>query len=104
VKIAVSEHPRAVRSVRRTRAAAGLAGFVVAALLAFRGGLPPTDVLTRALLTGVCLHVIGWVFALAYWRAAIRAELEVIRRRRESARSRADALLRETAETSSPAR
>jgi hypothetical protein len=102
VKITLAEHPRAVRGVRRVRALAGLAGFLVAALLAHRTGLPATDVLTRALVTGVVAHVIGWFFALVYWRAVVHAELEVVRRRRLEARRRADDVLRDTAQSGSP--
>jgi hypothetical protein len=101
--IAVSQHPRAVRGVRRTRAAAGLAGFLVGAWLAHGAGLPAFDVLLRALLAGIGTHVAGWFFAVAYWRTAILAELEAARRRRDAAHEAADRLLRDTADAATHA-
>jgi hypothetical protein len=102
VKITIAEHPRAVRGVRRVRAIAGLAGFLVAALLAHKAALPAADVLSRALIAGIGAHVAGWFFALVYWRAAIHAELEVVRRHHLQARQKADDVLRDTAQAASP--
>ena len=95
--ISVREHPRAQRGVRRTRAAAGLAGFLVAALLAHRAGLPSFDVLVRALIFGIVAHVVGWRLAVAYWRAAVLAELEAAHRKRTAVRENAERVLREAA-------
>ncbi len=95
--ISVREHPRACRGVRRARAAAGLAGFLIAALMAHRAHLPAFDVLVRALVAGVVAHVVGWRLAVAYWRAAILAELEAARRKRRAVRDDAERVLREAA-------
>jgi hypothetical protein len=102
VTITVAEHPRAVVSVRRARALAGLAGFLLGALLAHKAALPTFDMLLRALMSGVAAHMVGWMFAIAYWRAVIQAELEVARQRRAQAREEADRVLRETAEAAAP--
>ena len=94
----IADHPRAAAGVRRMRGGAGLAGFVLGALLAHRAGLPGFDVLARALVCGIAAHCVGWVFAVTYWRGAMLAELEAVRARRERAMAeRADRVLRDAA-------
>jgi hypothetical protein len=89
--IAVTAHPRASRSVRRVRAAAGLAGFLIALLLSLRSGVPAWDATARALIAGVALHLAGWAIAVAVWRQLILAELQAAHdRRAERARARAE--------------
>ncbi len=98
VVLRVADHPRARRAVRRARGFGGLAGFIVGAYLAHGAGLPGFDVMLRALLAGIGMHCIAWLLAVTYWRAAILAELETVRRRRELALSEAAGnVLRETA-------
>ncbi len=109
VVIGIAAHPRAARGVRRARAYAGLGGFLLGAYLAHGAGLPAFDVLLRALLAGIGAHVAGWLLAIAYWRAAILAELEAARAHRDAllaearaaaesrAQAAADTLLRDTA-------
>ncbi len=97
--ISITGHPRAQRGVRRARAAAGLAGFLVAALMAHRASLPTFDVLVRALAAGIIAHVVAWRLAVAYWRAAILAELETARRKRHAVREDAERVLRQAAAT-----
>jgi hypothetical protein len=105
-RIGISAHARAARGVRRARARAGLAGFVIAAWIAHGAGLPAFDVLLRALLTGIGAHIVGWLFAIAYWRAAILAELETARVGREEAlaaarsKAAADTVMRDAATSS----
>jgi hypothetical protein len=97
--IRIADHPRAVRSIARIRSLAGLIGFVIGAYLAHGAGLPAFDVVLRALLTGVGLHCVGWLAALAYWKAAIYAELEAARARREQELAEAaDRVMRMAAE------
>ena len=86
--IRVGAHPRARRSVRRVRAQAGIAGFVVTLLLAHQAGVPAFETMLRALAGGVVAHFVTWAFALALWRRLIVAELdaarkEIVRRRAE---------------------
>ena len=86
--IRVGAHPRARRSIRRVRAQAGIAGFVVTLLLAHQAGVPPFETLLRALAGGLVAHFATWAFAIALWRRLIVVELEaaredVLRRRAE---------------------
>jgi hypothetical protein len=98
VIIRIADHPRAARSIARTRATAGVVGFLIGAWLAHGAGLPSFDVLLRALVTGIGAHCVGWLAALVYWRAAIMAELEAARVRREAALAEAaDRVMREAA-------
>ena len=76
MKITLKEHPRARRGIRRTRGAAGLAGFMVAAYLSHKAGLTTADLLARALLMGLAGHVAGWALAVTYWRGAVLAEIK----------------------------
>jgi hypothetical protein len=97
-ELRIAEHPCARAGVRRARGLGGLAGFLIGAWLAHRVALPVTDVLARGLLTGIGCHVAAWLLAIAYWRAAILAELETARRSREAAlEDAADRVMRETA-------
>ena len=86
--IRVGAHPRARRSIRRVRAQAGMAGFVVTLLLAQQAGVPAFETLLRALAGGVVAHFVTWAFAIALWRRLIVVELEaaraeILRRRAE---------------------
>jgi hypothetical protein len=73
--IVLTAHPRASRSVRRARAAAGLAGFLITLFLSLRTGVPAWDATARALVAGIALHLAGWAVAVAVWRQLILAEL-----------------------------
>lgn len=96
--IRIPDHPRAAAGVRRARGLGGLVGFLLGGWLAHRAGLPDFDVLLRALGAGIGVHCLAWLLAVAYWRAAIQAELETARARREEAvREAADRVLREAA-------
>jgi hypothetical protein len=101
VTIRVSDHPRAARSIARTRAFAGLAGFVVAAYLAHGAGLPAFDVVLRSLVAGLVLHAVAWAVAVTYWRGAVLGEIEAVRRHHQSGRTaHADGVLRQAAAAS----
>jgi hypothetical protein len=89
--IVLTAHPRASRSVRRTRAAAGLAGFLITLVLSLRTGVPAWDATARALVAGIVLHLAGWAVAVTVWRQLILAELRTMHDRRlERARARAE--------------
>jgi hypothetical protein len=98
VTIRVSDHPRAARSVARTRAMAGIAGFAFAAYLAHSAALPAFDVVLRALIAGLVLHAVAWAVSVTYWRGAILGEIEAVRLRRDGAPTvQADGLMRQAA-------
>ena len=83
--ITLAGTPRAAGSVRRIKSRAGLAGFALAAYVAWRSGLPPTEVALRALAGGIVTYLAGWWAAVAAWRHILRArtrvEVEAARRR-----------------------
>jgi hypothetical protein len=96
--ISVAGHPRAARMVRRSREAAGLAGFLVAGWLS----LPTSSIaetLLRALVAGAVCQLIVWGAAVLLCKQLITAEL----RDREQALMRAAARAREEGVAPNPA-
>ena len=89
--IRVGAHPRARRSIRRVRAQAGMAGFVVTLLLAHQADVPAFETLFRALAGGMVAHFVTWAFAIALWRRLIVVELEAARERVMERRAQAQA-------------
>ena len=85
--ISVAEHPRARRSIRRTKAWAGLLGLVLVAVLSHRAGVEPFEVGIRALLAGIGLYVVTWMVSVALWQKIVlyEAKNEAERRRDERA-------------------
>ena len=72
--VALADHPRAAGSIRRAKAAGGLAGFALATVASVVGGIPLVDALGRGLLGGVAGHLAAWVFAVTFWTVILRAE------------------------------
>ncbi|WP_205696148.1 hypothetical protein [Conexibacter sp. SYSU D00693] len=81
VAIAVANHPRARRHVRKARGFGGLIAFALAFLFARRAGLGADDAALRALMAGFAGSLVCWGFAVLVWRQLVMAELEVARRR-----------------------
>ena len=79
--VRVGAHPRARRSVRRTRAGAGMGGFAMVWLLAVLAGVPQFEAILRALAAGIVLHFVAWAFAIALWRRLLVAEIEATHER-----------------------
>ena len=105
--IRVGAHPRARRSIRRARAQAGIAGFVVTLVLAHQAGVPAFETLLRALGGGMVAHFLTWAFAIALWRRLIVVELEtaredVVRRRTERDAAAAVAAMGNAVSASAP--
>lgn len=82
----IATHPRARGSVRRVKGWAGLAGFVIAAVLSLKASVPLLQVGERALAAGLVGYLLAWWFSVAIWRQLIiaeqRAAIEAIERRR----------------------
>ncbi|HVU76495.1 MAG TPA: hypothetical protein VHC67_02860 [Gaiellaceae bacterium] len=72
--ISLREHPQAAPSIRRVKAWAGLAGFLVAALAGYGSGLPLSTLLWRALALGVVANVVAWGASVAVWRRVLTAQ------------------------------
>jgi hypothetical protein len=77
--LSLASHPRARRGVRRTRAAAGLAAFALAAYLSLQAGVPADAAAERALLAGVTGYMVGWVCGVIVWRHLVLAEVRLRR-------------------------
>jgi hypothetical protein len=90
--VSPAEDPRAVASIRRTKAWCGLAAFGLAALAAHLHGDTFDSLLTHALIAGVVGHMLGWLVATTVWRRLMRAETkraieQIAARRAEQAES-----------------
>jgi uncharacterized membrane protein YccC len=75
-QIKISEHPRAVESIRRAKGWGGLAGFGLIAYLSMQAGTATPDLLLRALIGGVVGYVLAWTLAVIVWRQLAPAELK----------------------------
>ena len=85
--ISVAQHPRATRSIRRSKAWAGLLALALVGLLSWRAGVPPFEVGVRALLAGIALYLVVWAAGVALWQRIVvqEAKAEAERRRDERA-------------------
>lgn len=83
--ISVAEHPRAQRSIRRSKAWAGLIAFALVGLLSHRAGVEPFEAVLRALVAGVLVYVAVWAASVALWQRIVlhEAKTEAERRRDE---------------------
>lgn len=80
--VRLSAHPRAQRSIGRTKALGGLIGFLLGFWLASKAGLPSWDVGVRALAGGIAGYVLLWLFAVTFWRQYAMAEYRAAAKRR----------------------
>lgn len=80
--VRLSAHPRARRSIARTKAIGGLVGFVAGFWLSSKAGLPSWDVGVRALAGGIGGYVLLWLFAVTVWRQYALAEFRAAEVRR----------------------
>lgn len=74
--ITVSAHPRAQRSILRSKAYAGLVGFVLVAFFSHQAGVEPFEVGLRALLAGIVCYLAAWAAAVALWQKLVVAEAQ----------------------------
>jgi hypothetical protein len=82
--VRLSDHPRARRSIARSKAIGGVAGFVLGFWFASRAGLPAWDSGVRALVGGIAGYVLIWLGAVQIWRQIAIAEYRgAVRRRAE---------------------
>ena len=68
-------HSRASQGIRKARAIGGIAGLVLTAYAAHKGGLPTFDVGFRALIGGLAGSLIAWAVAVVAWRHLVIAEV-----------------------------
>ncbi len=88
--VRLTDHPRAVRSIRAAKGWGGLIGFAAGALLAHRAGMQTSDAVVRGIQVGVLGYVAAWFGAVVVWRQLARAEIEHTRRMFLAAAQRAE--------------
>ena len=76
VQPSVSAHPRARRSISRTKAWGGLLTFALVALLSYRAGVPAFEIGVRALAAGIAGYLVAWFAAVALWQRLVVQELK----------------------------
>lgn len=84
--VRLSAHPRARRSIARSKALGGVIGFVIGLWLGSRAGLPAWDTGARALAGGIAGYVLVWVAAVQIWRQLVVSEFRAAEKRRAEAR------------------
>ena len=83
--LSVASHPRAHAAVRRAKGWGGLTGFVIAAFLSYRAGVPPEQLGLRALAAGAAGYMVGWAVSVTIWRQILLAEIRTIVEKRKAA-------------------
>jgi hypothetical protein len=84
--VRLEAHPRAQRSIARSKAIGGVLGFVTGLWLGSRAGLPAWDTGVRALAGGIAGWLLVWVAAVQIWKQLILAEYRAAAAKREQAR------------------
>jgi len=90
--ISIPAHPRAQRSIRRTRARTAIVVFGLVLILSLRSGVPAQEAAMRALIAGLIGNLAAWGCALAVWRQLVMAEVRLVETaRRDRRRAQAEA-------------
>jgi hypothetical protein len=97
--ISVAAHPRAARTIRRSKAWAGLLAFALVGALSWRAGVEPFEAGVRALTAGIGLYLVTWMAGVALWRSLVVEEARQEGERRRAAIEEQLRLAREKAET-----
>jgi hypothetical protein len=98
--LSVRSHPRAARSVRRTRATAGLVAFFLTLLMSIGANVPAFEAAARSLGAGIAINLLAWWVAMAVWRQLIIGELRALHAERVARR---EALAAQAAEAAAAA-
>ena len=85
-EISVSAHPRAQRSIRTTKAWAGLLGFLVVAFFSYQAGVETFEAGLRALVAGIVFYVVTWAVSVALWQRIVVHEARTVAERRRDER------------------
>lgn len=73
--LSIAGHPRAAAAVKRAKGFGGVGGFVLAAYLSYKAGVPPDQIGMRALAFGVAGYMLAWACSVTIWRHLVLAEL-----------------------------
>ena len=84
--IRIADHPRAQRSIERTKSYAGLGAFLLAGYSQWKAGGQFLDVASSALLWGVAAYVLVWALAVQVWRHIAIAEVRAAQRKWEQSK------------------
>jgi hypothetical protein len=76
------DHPSAGPAIRRIRAAGGLAGFGVGALIGVEQGSPFATLALRALEVGIASQTVAWAAGVLVWKRLLIAQVGAIARSR----------------------
>ena len=87
--VALSDHPRASRSIRQIKAWGGLLGFVVVTGFSYLGGMGIPDALLRGVIAGVAGQMLAWIAAIVLWQHLLEGEAQSAVRRAKENRNRA---------------
>lgn len=85
--VSIASHPRARAAVRRAKGWGGLAGFGIAAYVAFSAGIPMPMVVLRAVAVGIAAYMVAWACAVTVWKYLVLAELRAMTEHHEAARA-----------------
>jgi hypothetical protein len=96
-EIRISEHPRAVQSIRKAKGWGGLAGFGLVAFVSMQAGTATPDLLLRSLIGGIAGYVLLWTLAVILWRQLALAEVKVNRQKAKAAHEARIASMKEAA-------
>jgi len=87
--VALSDHPRAARSIRQIKAWGGLLGFVLVAGYSYMGGMAPADALLRGIIAGIAGQMLAWIGAIILWQHLLDGEAKSAVRQAKENRNRA---------------
>lgn len=76
------EHPHSGPALRRIRAAGGLAGFGIAALIGLEQSSPFATTMLRALEVGLASQVVAWAGGVLVWKRLLIAQAGAVARSR----------------------
>lgn len=86
--VALSDHPRASRSIRQIKAWGGLLGFVVVTGFSYLGGMAIPDALLRGVIAGVAGQMLAWIAAIVLWQHLLDGEAKSAVRQANENRNR----------------
>jgi hypothetical protein len=74
--LSLSNHPRAGTAIRSLKGWGGVIGFVLAAVLSAKAGVPVSVLGLRAIVAGLLGYMVAWCCGVAAWRAIVTAEAD----------------------------
>jgi len=88
--VSLQKHPTAGPKIRRAKAWAGIAGFLLMAVVGTRHGSPLEPTLVRALIGGIAANLLVWAVSLAVVKRVLVAQATTAARSARAARDAAE--------------